>query len=337
MQSDIAIRGAGFAVPDRVVPNRELEALLQTTDAWIREKIGIRERRYVVPGEGTSDLATRAAKEALAMAGLGPSDLEAIVVATATPDYDVPGVGVLVQDKLGAPPIPAYDVSNSSPGFLFAMEMAAALLLSGRYRRILVIGAEVHSTGLDFSPRGRLMSVIFGDGAGALVLERVEGDESEKTKSAAVETLLFSEGRHFDKLWCEAPSSRPEKRITPQMIAEGRVYPQMDGRFIFQEAVARMVAACEALLGRMGLKQSDIDWVVPHQANLRIIETLAARLSVPMACVVTTIERYGNLSSASIPVALAEAWRAGRLKRGDRVLCPSFGSGFSWGAMVLRL
>lgn len=327
------VAGVGFAVPDQIITNAQLAARFSTTDAWIREKIGIEERRYVREGEGTSDLATRAARMALDQADWQATDIEAIVVASSTPDYHVPGVGVLVQDKLGCSLIPAYDVHNSSPGFLFAMEMATALIESGKYKRLLVIGAEVHSTSLDMSDRGRLMSVIFGDGAGAVLLE---GREEKNKKLSSIKTLLFSEGKHFDKLWCEAPSALHHPSITPDMIADGRVHPQMDGRFIFEQAVARMAAACETLLAQNSLTTRDIDWVVPHQANLRIIETLGAQLNVPREKVMTTIEHYGNLSSASIPVALAVAYAGGKIKRGDIILSPSFGSGFSWGAMVFQ-
>lgn len=326
------IAGVGRALPERVVSNDELSRYFSTSDAWIQSKIGIRERRYVKVGEGTSDLATRAARDALHMAGWTPKDVEAIVVASSTPDYHMPGVGVLVQQKLGCDFCPAFDIHNSSPGFLFAMEMANALIVSGRYRRIVVIGAEVHSTGLDFTDRGRLMSVIFGDGAGAFAIEA--RDEKE---GASVHTKLCSDGEHFDKLGCEAPASLYSPRLTHEMIDDGRIYPKMDGRFIFEQAVKRMQDISTQLLDTLNLSTRDIDWVVPHQANLRIIETLADALAVPRERVVTTIERYGNLSAASIPVAFAEAVIDGRLKRGDRILCPSFGSGFSWGAMMVRL
>jgi len=263
---EIYLSGSGFSVPDRVVSNADLCRLFTTSPAWIEAKIGIRERRYVAPGEGTSDLATRAAQMALEQAGWTPQDVEAIIVASSTPDYHIPGVGVLVQDQLGCPPIPAYDVHNSSPGFLFAMEMASALLSSGKYRKLLVIAAEVHSTGLDFTDRGRLMSVIFGDGAGAVALCAAP---SSGKRLASIKTRLFSEGRYFDKLWCEAPASRHHPRLTHEMIDDGRIYPKMDGRFIFEQAVERMAHACETLLAENALTVSDIDWVVPHQANLR--------------------------------------------------------------------
>lgn len=333
----VQIAGVGYAVPDRVVTNAELASRFNTSDEWIREKIGIRERRFVSPGEGTSDLAVRAAREALKKAHWQPHDVEAIVIATSTPDYAVPGAGVLVQDKLGCRPIPAFDIHNSSPGFLFAMETATALLESCRYRKLLVIGAEVHSTGLDFSDRGRMMSVIFGDGAGAFALERMDAAPSSSRRLSSIPTLLYSDGKYFDKLWCEAPASLYHPRLTREMIAAGRIYPTMDGPFIFKEAVAKMSAACEALLEANRICVDDLDWVVPHQANLRIIEALGEKLHVPREKIVTTIDRFGNLSAASIPVAFACAEEDGRLKRGDLVLCPSFGSGLSWGAMLIEI
>lgn len=330
--SFIEIVGLGHVLPDRVVPNAELTQLFSTSDEWIRDKIGIAERRYVAEGEGASDLALKASRMALDRAQLKPEDIDAIVVSSSTPDYCVPGVGVLLQDKLGCRTVPAYDIHNSSPGFLFTMEMASALLESGRYQTLLAVGSEVHSTALDFSDRGRMMSVIFGDGAGAWVLKRKADGENRRLKR--IETQLFSEGRHFDKLWCEAPAGRYNPRINAQMIEEGRIYPQMDGRFIFEQAVLRMADACRTLLSRLGLKTSDINWVVPHQANMRIIEKLGDTLGVPREKVVTTIEKTGNLSSASIPLVLSTIFESGKLKRGDLVLSPSFGSGFSWGAMV---
>lgn len=325
------ITGTGYALPERIVTNAELAAVFQTSDEWIQEKIGVCERRYVRDGQGASDLGVAAAQMALQSAGMHAANIDAIVMASSTADYAVPGAGVLVQDKLGCRTIPAYEIHNSSPGFLFAMEAATGLVHSGNYERVLVVASEVHSTGLDFSDRGRLMSVIFGDGAGAVVIE------AKKMSHAAIHTRLYSDGKYFDKLWCEAPASLHHPRITHEMIDDGRIYPQMDGRFIFEQALLRMGEACRTLLASTKSTLADIDWIVPHQANLRIIQNLADTLSVPRERVITTIERTGNLSAASIPVALGTAIQDGRIKAGERLLCPSFGSGFSWGAMMIQL
>lgn len=328
------IVGTGYKAPERVVTNAELAPVVNSSDDWIREKIGIRERRYVENGQGASDLGTAAARMALRTAGWQASDVEAVIMASSTPDYAVPGAGVLVQDKLGCRRVPAYDIHNSSPGFLFAMELALALVQSRKYERILVIASEVHSTGLDFSERGRLMTVIFGDGAGAVAVEAVF---KPWRRRPLIETLLFSEGKYYDKLGCEAPASRYQPRISHAMIDDGRIYPKMDGRFVFEQATKCMAEASQALLGQTKLTVADIDWVVPHQANLRIIHALAETLGLPKEKLITTIELYGNLSAASIPFALGKAVEDGQIKKGQTLLCPSFGSGLSWGAMVVRL
>lgn len=324
------ITGTGSFLPPRIVTNKELEKKLNTTDQWIREKIGIKERRYVDEGVGCSDLASDAAKKALAAASRNPKDVDGILFATSTPDYHAPGSGVLLQKKLGCHKIPAFDIRNTSPGFLFALELGDQLIRSGKYQCLLVVAAEVHSTCLDLTERGRLMSVIFGDGAGAVVLEPTESNHG------IVTTKLHSDGTYYDKLWCEAPSSLQNPRITQAMIEEGKIYPTMDGRLVFQSAVKLMSLVSEEVLAEQNLSVEEVGHIIPHQANLRIIEAVAKHLKAPMDKVFHNIEHYGNTNAASIPIALDEALQSGRIKKNDLILTMSFGSGFSWGAGLIR-
>jgi 3-oxoacyl-[acyl-carrier-protein] synthase-3 len=324
------ITGTGSFLPPRIVSNSELEQKLNTTNEWIVKKIGIQSRRYVETGTGASDLALQASLKALEAAGKKPQDIECILFATSTPDYDAPGSGVLLQNKLGCHQIPAFDIKNTSPGFLFTLELADQLIKNGKYTCVLVVGAEVHSTALDFSERGRMMSVIFGDGAGAIVLEPTGSSRG------ILSTRLHSNGSYYNKLWCEAPASLEHPRISEAMIDEGRVFPQMDGPLVFKQACHLMGLVSQEVLVENDLTISDIAHVVPHQANLRIIETLANNLDIPMSKVCLTIEKYGNTSAASIPITLDESVRAGKINEGDLILTMSFGSGFSWGAGLVR-
>lgn len=317
----------GSSLPERVVPNSELAQRMQTSDQWIQEKIGIKERRYAASGEGVSDLAFKAAQAALSKAGLLPKDIDVILFATSTPEYQAPGSGILLQHKLGCREIPAFDIRNTSPGFLYALDLADGLLSTNRYQTALVVGAEVHSTGLDFSDRGRLMSVIFGDGAGCVLLKSGSG-------KGLVDSLLYSNGKDFDKLWCESPSSLKSPRVSAHEIQQGSIYPQMDGRAVFKAAVHNMSDAIKKILVKNKMNVADVSWLVSHQANLRIIESIGIELNLPQEQVPTIIEKYGNLSSASIPVLMDEMQAQEKLKPGDRLLLTSFGSGFSWGAAL---
>lgn len=324
------ITGTGSYLPPRVVTNNELAQKFNTSDDWIRQKTGIEQRHFVDAGVGTSDLAVEASKKALEAAGKSPDDVECILLATSTPDYNSPGSGVLLQKKLGCHKVPAFDINNASPGFLFALELGDQLIRSGKYQCILVVAAEVHSTGLDYSDRGRLMTVIFGDGAGAVVLEPTEGNHG------IITTRLHSDGTYYDKLWCEAPSSIQNPRITPKMIEEGRVYPTMDGRFVFENAVTLMSLACQEVLVEQNLTVNQIHHVIPHQANLRIIEILSEKLSISPKKVWHNIEKVGNTNAATIPILLDEAIRSGNINEGELILTMSFGAGFSWGAGLIK-
>lgn len=306
------ILATGSYVPERVVTNNELATLMATSDDWIQKHTGIRERRFAAAGEGVSDMALKATRTALKRAGLKAEDLDAIVFATATPEYHAPGSGVLLQHKLGCREIPAFDVRNTSPGFLYALDLADGLIQSGRYKTVLVVGSEVHSTGLDLSTRGRKMAVIFGDGCGCFLLQ------AEGGHSGIQDLVLHSDGSHAKDLWCEGSSPLH--------------YPQMNGKVVFEHAVNRMSAVICELLDRNGLTAKDIDCVVSHQANLRILETVQEKLKLCDGKIPHNIERYGNTSSASIPILYDELATEGLIKDGQNIVLVSFGSGFCWGA-----
>jgi 3-oxoacyl-[acyl-carrier-protein] synthase-3 len=325
------ITGAGFHVPERVVKNQDLEQVMDTTDAWIVERTGIRERRFVEPGVGSTELAAEAARKALADAGKKVEDVDFIVFATITRDYVFPGCGTLLQERLGLPTIGALDVHNACSGFVYGLASADAFVRVGAYRCVLLIGAEVQSTGLDMSTRGRDMAVLFGDGAGAVVLEPSSDDDH-----GVLSWVLHGEGQHAKELWAEAPSSLISGRLTAEMMAEGRHYPQMSGRQVFKHATTRFPEVILEALEKAGQKLEDVALVVPHQANKRIADAVGQRLGVPAERIYQNIQRYGNTTAASIPIALAEARQEGRIKPGDLVVIAAFGAGFAWGAAVIR-
>uniref|UniRef100_A0A832I4A9 Beta-ketoacyl-[acyl-carrier-protein] synthase III n=1 Tax=Eiseniibacteriota bacterium TaxID=2212470 RepID=A0A832I4A9_UNCEI len=325
------ITGLGFHVPERVVTNTDLEKLMDTSDAWIVERTGIRERRFVEPGTGTSDLAVAAARKALADAGRGPAEVDCILGATITPDFEFPGIAVLVQHKLGIGPVACMDVRNACSGFVYALSVADAYVRVGLFRRVLVLGAEVQSTGLDLSTAGRDMAVLFGDGAGAAVVEPSDDDARGFLSFA-----LHGEGQFARELWAEAPTSLVSGRITHEMLDGGRHYPAMNGRQVFKHATTRFPEVIHEALARSGHALDEVALVVPHQANRRIGDAVAERLGLAPERVFQNIERYGNTTAASIPIALTEARDAGRFGAGDLVVLAAFGAGFAWGACVLR-
>lgn len=325
------IIATGSCVPERIVSNDELAQKMTTSDEWIRKFTGIRTRRFAAPGEGPSDLALKAAQAALAEAQLTPTDIDAIVFATSTPDYCAPGSGVLLQSKLNCKNIPAFEIHNTSSGFVFALDLADGLIKCERYRTVLTVGAEVHSTGLDFSDRGRKMSVIFGDGAGCVILQAGDG------KAGLIDSVLHSDGAHYNKLWCEAPGSVKNPRLTKEQIDQGMIYPAMDGQFVFQHAVQDMSDVVREVLKKNRFKTSDVDWFLFHQANLRIIEAVGKNLGLPAEKVPTNIEKYGNTSSASLSILFDELRKTHKIKNGQLVVMTSFGSGFCWGSALLRV
>jgi 3-oxoacyl-[acyl-carrier-protein] synthase-3 len=324
------ITGVGFHVPERVVANADLEQLMDTTDAWIVERTGIRERRFAAPGEGATDLARAAAERALADAGRTPADVDCIVFATITRDYMFPGCGSLLQHALGMPTIAALDVHNACSGFLYGLGVADAWVRVGAYRCVLLVGAEVQSTGLDLSTAGRDMAVLFGDGAGAVVLEPTAEERG------VIAWSLHSEGSHAQELWAEVPSSKAPGRVTAAMLAEGRQYPRMNGRQVFKHATTRFPEVIREVLDHAGWTLDQVALVIPHQANQRIADAVGERLGLPPEKVFQNIQRYGNTTAASIPIALAEARAQGRIRDGDKVVLAAFGAGFAWGGAAIR-
>lgn len=322
----------GFHVPERVVTNDDLTEWWDTSDEWIRERTGIEERRWVEwGGEAGSDLAVKAARRALERAEMDASELDCIVFATLSPDHFFPGGGVFLQEKLGVPGIPALDVRNQCTGFLYGLSVADAWVRTGQYRRVLLVGAEVHSTGLDYGPEGRDVGVLFGDGAGAVILGPTEdGDRG------VLSTHLFADGRGARCLWVESGSSARFPRISHEDLDEGRQYPTMEGREVFKNAVARMPEAVTEALEAHGLQVSDVDLLIAHQANLRINEMVARRLGLAEDRVYNNIQRFGNTTAATIPIAMDECARSGRLQRGDLLVLTAFGSGYTWGSAVIR-
>ncbi|HFE51919.1 MAG TPA: ketoacyl-ACP synthase III [Bacteroidetes bacterium] len=323
------IVGTGMYVPPKIVTNRDLEPLVGTSDSWVRERTGIEQRHWVEGEVGASDLAYEASRGALEAAHVEPEDLDFIIFATLSPDYPFPGSGCLLQAKLGVPGIPTLDVRNQCSGFVYALAIADQFIRTGTYDRVLVVGAEVQSTGLDLSPRGRDMAVLFGDGAGAVVLEATEGERG------ILSTHLHADGRYAKMLWLEDPGSRKNPRLTHEMIEAGTIYPKMNGREVFRHALIRFPEVIREGLEANGLKPEDVALVIPHQANQRITDAIAERLGL-QGRVFSNIARYGNTTGASIPIALHEAVQQGRIREGDIVVLAAFGAGFAWASAVIR-
>ena len=329
------ITGLGAYVPDNVVTNDDLSKLMDTNDAWIQERTGIQERRHIKKGDGnsTSIMGVKAATIALERAGLKPVDIDMIVFATLSPDMYFPGGGVQVQELMGMRNIPALDVRNQCSGFVYAISVADQFVKTGMYKHVLVIGSENHSGGLDFTTRGRGVSVIFGDGAGAAVVSR-----NESGKGGILSTHLHSEGKHKDELSLQGPSTN---YWVPQIIKENPTedipyYPYMNGTFVFKHAIVRFSEVIKEGLKANNLTVEDIDMLIPHQANLRISQFVQRKFKLPDDKVFNNIQKYGNTTAASIPIALTEAWEKGKIKEGDLVVLAAFGSGFTWGSVIIR-
>lgn len=329
--SRTAIAGLGTHVPERVVTNQELTRHMETSDEWIQQRTGIKERRWVAPGVGATDLALEASKRAMEQAGWQPSDVEAIIYATLSPDYNFPGDACFLQAKLGVPGIAALDVRNQCSGFVYGLSIADAWIRTGQYRRVLLVGAEVHSSGLDLSTRGRDVSVIFGDGAGAACLEA-----TDDPNRGVLSTHLHADGRFAKDLWTEAPASCHQPRLTAGMMDEGRHYPKMDGGKVFKHAVVRMPEVVREALAKNNLTVQDVKLLIPHQANLRISEAVQKSLELRDDQVFNNIQRYGNTTAASIPLALAEGIAARGVARGDLIALAAFGAGFTWASALIR-
>ena len=329
------ITGLGYFVPENVVTNDDLSKVMDTSDSWIQERTGIKERRHVVQGDDTTtSMGVKAAKIAIERAGIDKNDIDFIVFATLSPDYYFPGPGVLVQRDLGIRTVGALDVRNQCSGFIYALSVADQFIKTGMYKNVLVIGSELHSKGLDMTTRGRGVSVIFGDGAGAAVLSRSE----DKTKGI-LSTHLHAEGQHAEELSLIAPGMG--KRWVTDIIEDAdpndeSYYPHMNGQFVFKNAVVRFSEVILEGLKDNNLTPADISLLVPHQANLRISQFIQKKFQLNDDQVFNNIMKYGNTTAASIPIALTEAWEAGRVKKGDLVVLAAFGSGFTWGSAIIK-
>ncbi len=327
-----AITGAGHYLPSKVVTNDDLARLMTTSDEWIQQRTGIKERRFIEhDGIGASDLAVPAAKMALDQAGLAPVDVDAIIFATLSPDVNFPGSAVFLQHKLGCRQICALDVRNQCSGFLYSLSIADAWIRAGVYRNVLIVGAEVHSTGIELNERGRDVAVLFGDGAGAVVVQPSDDDAR-----GILDVELHADGVGARELWLEAPASMYVPRLTQAMLDEGRHYPKMNGKAVFRWAVDKMPEVAAASLARLGMTSQDVDLFVPHQANMRINQLVAMKLNIPQEKLVHNIDRYGNTTAATIPIGLSESWKEGRIAKGTRVLMAAFGAGFTWASAVVR-
>ena len=329
------IKSTGRYLPPRVVTNQELTKWMDTSDEWIRQRTGI-EERYWIPeegGVGSSDLALEATKIALDRAGWVPADIDLIIFATLSPDIFFPGSGCLLQHKLGLSSTPALDIRQQCTGFLYGLTTADAYIRCGMANRILLACAEVHSTGLDISTQGRDVAVIFGDGAGVVCIEGIETDEDVGVLASA----LHANGQFAESLMVEAGSSKNNPRLSEQMLKEGRQYPIMDGRTIFKEAVTNLPIVSQEVLEKAGLSIEEIDLFIPHQANLRINEYFQKSMKLPEDKVFHNIQRYGNTTAASIPIALDEAIEMKIIGGGSTVIFLALGAGLTWGAVVTRL
>lgn len=322
----------GFSVPERVVTNDELTQWWDTSDGWIRERTGIQQRHWVEPGmQAGSDLALEATRSALDRADMNASELDCIIYATLSPDYFFPGSGVYLQRKLGVPGIPAMDIRNQCTGFLYGLSVADAWIRTGQYRRILLVGAEVHSTGMDFTAPGRDLGVLFGDGAGVAILGPTDDPEQ-----GVLSTHLYADGQYAEMLWCESDASANFPRISHDDLDAGKHYPVMQGRQVFKHAVTRMPESVRTALDVHGMGPDDIDLLIAHQANLRINEMVGQQLGLGPDRVYNNIERFGNTTAATIPIAIDECVQSGRLEHGDLLVLTGFGSGFTWGSAIIR-
>lgn len=345
------IAGIGYYVPERVVKNEELTRLMDTSDEWIQERTGIKERRYAQKHEETTaTMGAKAARIACERAGITPADVDFIIFATLSPDYYFPGCGVLVQRELGvtSKEAGALDIRNQCSGFVYGLSIADQFVKTGMYKNVLLIGSEMHSMGLEFSTRGRNVTVIFGDGAGAVVVQ-----PTEKEGQGIITTCLHSDGTNAEELAMINPGSHggyhsgvekfhfPKTDYGEIFIHEGLfvnrdIYPNMNGQLVFKTAVVKFPEVIKEALDKAGLQASDIDMFVPHQANLRISQFVQQKLGLPNEKVWNNIQKYGNTTAASIPIALCEAWEAGKIKEGDLVCLAAFGAGFTWGSALIR-
>jgi 3-oxoacyl-[acyl-carrier-protein] synthase III len=325
------ILSTGRCLPPKVVTNNDLARVINTNDQWIQERSGIIERRYVEGEVGASDLGFEAAKIAIDRAGIKPADIDMIIFATLSPDYTFPGSGCLLQQMLDIPGKAVVDVRNQCTGFLYGMSIADQFIKTGMFDKILVVGAEVHSTGLEFADSGRDVTVLFGDGGGAMII-----GVSDDQDHGILSTHLHADGRGFRDLWIEGPASRYMPRVTHQMIDEGRQWPKMNGKNVFRNAVSRLPEVINEALTANGVKLEDIAYLIPHQANMRINQFVAHKLGFPQEKVWHNIQRYGNTTAATLPICLDEMLEQDVVNKGDLLMFAAFGAGFTWGSALVR-
>lgn len=326
------ILGVGHYVPERIVTNQELTEMMNTTNEWIVERTGIQERRWFTPGVDTvTSMSKKATEMALERVGISAQEIDFIVFATITPDYFIPGNGVLLQRELGMGTIGALDIRNACSGFIYALSIADQFIKTGMYKKILVVGAEIQSSALDKSDEGRSSSVIFADGAGAAVVGAVDSDQP-----GILSTHLHAQGEYAEELYCKDPGSSREVRLSPELIESGSFQLKMNGNTVFKHAVVRFMEVINEALAANNLEKNDIDLLVPHQANLRISQYIQKKLQFPDEKVFNNIMHLGNTTAGTIPIALSQAWEEGRIKEGDLICLAAFGSGFTWASALLR-
>lgn len=326
------IAGVGHYVPEEIVTNADLEKQMNTTDAWIVERTGIRERRFFREGyDTTARMGARAAQQAMERAGITPGDIDLIIFATLSPEYYFPGSGVLLQRELGMGTIPALDIRAQCSGFIYGLSIADQFIRTGMYRHILLVGSETQSNIMEVSDRGRNVAAIFGDGAGAAVISRYDSDDR-----GILSTHLHAEGTYAEELMVEHPGTVKKQRLTHEMLENGSFLPVMNGNMVFKHAVVRFEEVIHEALQANNYGAQDIDLLVPHQANLRIAQYIQKQLQLPDEKVFNNIQKYGNTTAASIPIALSEAWEQGQLKKGNLVCLAAFGSGFTWASALIR-
>ena len=329
------IKGLGFYVPDNVVTNDDLSKLMDTSDEWIQERTGIQQRRHALRGsDTTTSMGVKASLKAIEAAKINKEEIDFIVFATLSPDFYFPGCGVLVQKELGLPNVGALDIRNQCSGFIYALSVADQYIKTGMYKNILVIGAETQSPALDMTTRGRNMAVLFGDGAGAAIVSR-----SDNPERGILSTHLHSQGEHAEQLAMIAPGVGT--KWVPQILAENdpddvSYYPNMNGQFVFKNAVVRFAEVIEEGLKANGLSREDINMLIPHQANLRISQFVQHQFKLTDEQVFNNIMKYGNTTAASVPIALTEAVQQGKIKDGDLLVLAAFGSGFTWASAIIR-
>lgn len=336
------MRGVGHYVPPRVVTNNDLSKLMDTSDEWIVERTGIRERRFADAGVTTSDLGVLAAKKALEAAKVDASEIDFLIAATLSPDMFFPGIGTMIQTKMGLKNVPALDIRAQCSGFVYGLATADAFIRSGQAKKVLLVCSELHSAALDMTTRGRDVSVLFGDGAAAAVIEAqpctnpTARPTAQNNERGIIDSIMGSDGTGAEVLCLKTPGMATPHFITHADIDAGAHFPKMDGRLVFKNAVTRMIETVTEMIARNKVSPEQINLLIPHQANLRINEMVREKLGLPQERVFNNIQKYGNTTAATIPLCMSEAQAQGKLKQGDLVLTVAFGAGFTWGSNLLR-